>query len=75
MFTDVYDEQDQRELRRADVYSVGALMYRVLTFRRPWHHLEEVRAARREAVGGGHHETKNIIKSEVSLFYFPWGDF
>lgn len=39
-------------------------MYRVLTFCRPWHHLQKVRDARQEQKGG-HQKTKDIIKSEV----------
>ena len=58
-------DDNEFQLMRADVYSVGALMYRVIVFvMRPWHHLEEMKDARR-ADNGGHNKALEIIRSEV----------
>lgn len=55
-------------LNKTDIYGVGALLYRLITYERPWHHDEKLMNVRRKE-GGGHHEAKWIIRDLVGKIW------
>lgn len=41
------------DVNKTDIYGIGALLYRLITFETPWHHDEELKNARRNKDGHG----------------------
>ena len=52
-------------LDSTDIYSVGAMGYTLVTFRRPWKDDLDVAAAMRQ---GSDHEVRQAIEKAVSVF-------
>lgn len=56
---------DDPVLEKTDIYSIGALMYQLITFECPWNHDDNLKAIRQSGGGGYQAETKRIIRGLV----------
>lgn len=63
-FQKVIAENQDCQLLKADVYSVGALMFKVILFERPWK--SKLNTARNMPCGG-HREARKILQGVVSM--------